>query len=29
MVAFSNIENYMAELYELYAEWAALGDPKR
>jgi CubicO group peptidase (beta-lactamase class C family) len=26
LVAFSNVENYMAELYDLYAQWAALGD---
>lgn len=28
LVVFSNVENYMMELYGLYAEWAALGDPK-
>ena len=26
LVAFSNVENYMPALYELYADWAALGD---
>lgn len=28
LVAFSNVEDYMADLYALYAEWAALGDSK-
>ncbi len=28
LIAFSNVENYMAELYDLYAQWAALGDHK-
>jgi CubicO group peptidase (beta-lactamase class C family) len=26
LVAFSNVENYMPALYDLYADWAALGD---
>ena len=25
LVAFSNVENYMSELYEVYAEWADTG----
>jgi CubicO group peptidase (beta-lactamase class C family) len=28
LVAFSNVENYMVELYDLYAQWAAAGDTK-
>lgn len=28
VIAFSNIENYMADLYDLYAQWAALGDTR-
>ena len=26
VVAFSNVENYMSDLYELYVEWAATGE---
>ncbi len=29
LIAFSNVENYMPELYDLYAEWAALGDKRQ
>lgn len=28
LIAFSTVENYMGELYALYADWAALGDAK-
>ena len=28
LVAFSNVEDYMVDLYTLYAEWAALGDAR-
>ncbi len=28
LIAFSNVENYMADLYDLYAQWATLTDPK-
>jgi CubicO group peptidase (beta-lactamase class C family) len=28
LVAFSNVEDYMMDLYGLYAEWAAIGDTK-
>ena len=28
LIVFSNVENYMLDLYGLYADWAALGDAK-
>lgn len=28
LIAFSNVENYMLDLYTLYADWAALGSTK-
>lgn len=28
VIAFSNVENYMLDLYTLYADWAALGSAK-
>ena len=28
LIVFSNVENYMMDLYNLYADWTALGDPK-
>jgi hypothetical protein len=28
LIAFSNIESYMTDLYSLYADWAAIGEAK-